>query len=76
VLHPRPDAVRRVPLFAWRFPVGFQDRIDELDLPPSTSIDESIFSTHESQHRDRKELRLRNHARKLGFEIIPAAAAG
>ena len=31
VLHPRPDPVRRVPLFTRHFPVGFQDRIDELD---------------------------------------------
>ena len=29
LLHPRPDAMCGVPLFAWRFPVGFQNPIDE-----------------------------------------------
>jgi hypothetical protein len=40
VLHPRPDAVRRVPLFAWRLTVGVQNRVDKLDgrlqLPSGT----------------------------------------
>ena len=40
------------------------------------AYDESIFSKHELQHRHRSELRLRNHARKLGFEIIPTPAVG
>src|SRR5438067_169877 len=30
-LHPRPDAMRRVPLFARRSPVGFQNRVHKLD---------------------------------------------
>jgi hypothetical protein len=31
LLHPRPDAVRRMSLLARRFPVAFQNRIDKLD---------------------------------------------
>ena len=38
------------------------------------AYDESIFSKHELQHRHRSELRLRNHARRLGFDIVPASA--
>jgi len=38
------------------------------------AYDESIFSKHELQHRHRRELRLRNHARRLGFDITPASA--
>jgi transposase len=34
--------------------------------------DETIFSKHEKQHLRRKEIKLRNHARDLGFEIVPA----
>lgn len=45
-------------------------------LSTRQAYDESIFAKHESQHRNRRELRLRNHARKLGFEIVPTAAAG
>lgn len=43
-------------------------------LSTRQAYDESIFSKHESQHRHRIELRLRNHARKLGFQIIPSPA--
>jgi transposase len=45
-------------------------------LSTRQAYDESNFGKHEAQHRRRKELRLRNHARKLGFEIIPAVVAG
>jgi len=45
-------------------------------LSTREAYDESIFSKHELQHRYRKELRLRNHARKLGFDIIPAPPTG
>jgi hypothetical protein len=38
--------------------------------------DESTFSKHELQHRHRNELRLRNHARKLGFDMIPIPTTG
>lgn len=40
-------------------------------LSTRQAYDESIFSQYELQHRHRSELRLRNHARKLGFDIIP-----
>jgi transposase len=43
-------------------------------LSTRQAYDESIFSQHELQHRHRKELRLRNHARKLGFDLIPTPA--
>jgi len=43
-------------------------------LSTRQAYDESIFSQHELQHRHRKELRLRNHARKLGFHLIPTPA--
>jgi transposase len=33
--------------------------------------DETVFSKHELQHLHRKEKRLRNHARELGFDIVP-----
>jgi len=44
-------------------------------LSTRQAYDETIFSKHEVQHRHRKELRLRSHARKLGFDIIPKPAA-
>ena len=44
-------------------------------LSTRQSYDESIFSKQELQHRHRKELKLRNQARVLGFEIIAKPAA-
>jgi transposase len=43
-------------------------------LSTREAYDESIFSQHELQHRRRKELRLRNQARRLGFDLIPTPA--
>lgn len=41
-------------------------------LSTRRAYDETIFSKQEAQHRHRTELRLRNHARKLGFDIVVA----
>ena len=34
-------------------------------------FDETVFHRHEEQHRDRDEVRLRKHAKRLGFQLIP-----
>lgn len=41
-------------------------------LSSRQAYDESVFFKYESQHRHRREARLRNHARELGFNIVPA----
>jgi hypothetical protein len=43
-------------------------------LTTGTSYDESVFTSYEAQHRNRMEARLRQHARKLGFDLIATPA--
>lgn len=44
-------------------------------LSTRQAYDETVFAEHELQHRHRSEQKLRNHARRLGFNIIPALSA-
>jgi len=44
-------------------------------LSTRQSFDETVFSKHEEQHLQRKEISLRNHARKLGFDIVPSVVS-
>ncbi len=41
-------------------------------LSTRQAYDETIFSKFEMQHMQRKQTRLRYHARELGFDIVPA----
>ncbi len=41
-------------------------------LDTKDPFDETVFRRHEQQHRDRDEARLRQHAKRMGFDLTPA----